>query len=53
MTEQSRNDWENQKISGINREPAHASLVPFANLSSALNGDRGASPYFQLLNGTW
>jgi len=47
------NDWENQKITGINREPAHATLLPFANAPSALAGKREDTPYFQLLNGTW
>ncbi len=51
--EKSRNDWENQKLTGINREPAHATLLPFADSSSALAGGRSDTPYFQLLNGTW
>ena len=51
--EKSRNDWENQKLTGINREPAHATLLPFADVSSALAGGRSDTPYFQLLNGTW
>ena len=51
--DQQRNDWENPAVQGINREPGHASLLPFADLASALRGDREKSPYFRLLNGEW
>ena len=37
----------------VNREPAHATLMPFADLDSALAGDRRASPYALYLDGTW
>lgn len=47
------NDWENPQVTGINREPAHATLLPFADTTTALAGDRNASPYVQLLNGIW
>ncbi len=46
-------DWENQEIIGINKEPAHATLIPFGDERSAITGSREDSPYFQLLNGTW
>lgn len=32
---------------------ARADSVPFADATSALRGDRGASDYFRLLNGDW
>jgi len=51
--DQHRNDWENPAVQGIHREPGHATLLPFANLASALRGDREKSPYFRLLNGDW
>lgn len=47
------NDWENPHVTGIGREPARATAVPFADAASALAGDRSQSPYFRLLNGTW
>lgn len=46
-------DWENQAITNINRLPARAEGLPFADESSAIRNSRGASPYFQLLNGLW
>lgn len=54
MTEQKiLNDWENPRVVGINKEPAHATLLPFADEASALVGERELSPYFHLLNGEW
>ena len=28
-------DWENPQITGINKEPAHATLIPYADAESA------------------
>ena len=47
------NDWENPQVVGRNKEPGHVTLVPFADETTALVGDREASPFFQLLNGQW
>jgi len=49
----SLHDWENPQIVGRNKELPHVSLVPFADVASALAGDRIASPNFILLNGEW
>jgi beta-galactosidase/beta-glucuronidase len=49
----SQHDWENPLLLSRNREPARATLVPFADLDSALRGEREASPNFRLLNGAW
>jgi beta-galactosidase len=38
---------------GINKEPYHATLMPYANLSEALKADRYASFYARSLNGVW
>jgi beta-galactosidase len=46
-------DWENPQVVGRNKQPAHVTLLPYADLSSALAGERNNSPYFQLLNGDW
>ena len=46
-------DWENPQIVGRNKEPAHATLLPYAELNSALTGERSNTPYFKLLNGDW
>ncbi|MGC9520289.1 MAG: glycoside hydrolase family 2 TIM barrel-domain containing protein [Anaerolineae bacterium] len=47
------NDWENPQVVGRNKEPGHATLIPYPDVASALEGDRRASPYFRLLNGDW
>ena len=52
-TPTSTRDWENQHCLAINREPAHAAGIPYADVESALTGDRGASTFFKLLNGKW
>ena len=46
-------DWENLAVMHRNREPAHATLLPYADEATARAGARGASPYFLLLNGAW
>jgi beta-galactosidase len=46
-------DWRNPRVVGRNKEPGHATLIPFADEATALTGDREASRYFKLLNGEW
>jgi len=46
-------DWENPKVVDRNKEPAHVTLIPYADEESALLGERGRSPWFSLLNGEW
>ncbi|WP_224069813.1 glycoside hydrolase family 2 TIM barrel-domain containing protein [Arachidicoccus terrestris] len=38
---------------GINKEPYHATLMPYGNLQEALKGDRRHSTFARSLNGTW
>lgn len=38
---------------GINKEPAHATLMPYASLKEALTANRHASTYSKSLNGMW
>ena len=47
------NDWEDPAVTGRNKEPGHATLVPYPDRRTAMTGKRGSSPYFQLLNGDW
>jgi len=47
------NDWENPQVLGRNKEPGHVTLVPYADIATALSGDRSISPFFKLLNGSW
>ncbi len=49
----SANDWENPRMIGKNKELGHATLIPFNDAASALQGDRALSPNRLLLNGTW
>ncbi len=49
----SENDWQNPKLLSRGREPSHASLLAYEDIPSALTRERGASPYFRLLNGEW
>jgi beta-galactosidase len=44
---------ENPELLGINKEPAHATLMAYANLDEALKANRHASSYCLNLNGLW
>lgn len=46
-------DWDNPTVFERNKEPAHATLVPYPDEALALACDRYASPFLKLLNGTW
>jgi len=46
-------DWENEQIISRNKEPGHATLIPYKNEKDALTGDRTASHYYHSLNGSW
>ncbi|MDO9541386.1 MAG: glycoside hydrolase family 2 TIM barrel-domain containing protein [Kiritimatiellia bacterium] len=48
-----RNDWENPGLLHRNREPARATLFPFADESEAMGGQRNSPDYFLSLNGRW
>ncbi|AQT69362.1 Beta-galactosidase [Anaerohalosphaera lusitana] len=47
------NDWENQKIFAINREPSHCTLMPFGSFEAAVEGQMSESQYYKSLNGMW
>lgn len=44
---------ENPEILGINKEPYHATLMPYANIQEALKANRAASTLRKSLNGVW
>jgi beta-galactosidase len=44
---------ENPQLLGINKEPYHATLMPYANLKEALVAKRHASSFCRSLNGQW
>jgi len=43
-------EWQDPTVSGRNREPAHATMLPYATVEQALEGTREASPYYLSLN---
>ena len=47
-----QNDWENELLIGINKEPVHATFYPLSSVEEAF-GDGMNSEWVQLLNGTW
>ncbi|WP_035645120.1 glycoside hydrolase family 2 TIM barrel-domain containing protein [Flavobacterium sp. ASV13] len=49
----SRNDWENPEVFQINREPARASFLPYADEASAIKDIYTSSPWYFSLNGNW
>jgi len=56
----SKNDWENESIFGINKEPAHVTTIPYPSVESLISDScfqtpwlRPKSPYYQSLNGNW
>jgi beta-galactosidase len=44
---------ENPKLLGINKEPAHATLMVYGNMNEALKAVRHESSYCITMNGTW
>lgn len=56
----STNDWENQHIVGINKEPGHSTYIPYASVEEMKNDpayrrawERTRSSRYMLLNGNW
>ena len=51
---QPNNEWNNKpQVFEVNRLPPHATLIPYENISEAINGDRTSSPFYFSLEGTW
>lgn len=44
---------EDPTITGINKLPPHATMMPFGSLAQALKADRNASSFCRLLDGQW
>jgi beta-galactosidase len=53
ISAQQINDWENPEVVGINKNPPHATMIPYPDERTALENNRLNSPEFQLLNGYW
>lgn len=48
-----QHDWENPAVTQINIQPAHATLIPYSDVTSALTFNKDRSPFYQSLNGIW
>lgn len=47
-------EWNNNpEIFEVNREPGHASIMPYKDVDSALKDDEKESEFYQSLNGKW
>ena len=46
-------DYENPLVQHKGRCPAHAYMIPYADVATALAGDKTMSPYYALLSGDW
>lgn len=53
QTDSQRPDWENPRMLGYNREPGHATVVPYPNPAAAMKFRSAPSPYSVSLNGNW
>jgi beta-galactosidase/beta-glucuronidase len=51
--DQGHKDWEDPQVVGRNKEPGHATLVPYADETSALAGEPAASPFYLSMDGKW
>lgn len=47
------NDWENPEMIGVNKQPSHCTLMPYASLDKAKMADRFNSSFYLSLNGKW
>ncbi|MCU4177226.1 glycoside hydrolase family 2 TIM barrel-domain containing protein [Carboxylicivirga sp. N1Y90] len=52
-SEQGKHDWENTEVFSVNKEPAHATFIPFDEVSDKPFRDKFESPFVKSLNGTW
>lgn len=50
---QTGKEWDDVNIYRINREQAHTTAIPVADLNAAFENDIEKSPYYLSLNGTW
>ena len=45
--------WQDIQVTSVNREAPRSAFMTYADREQALTGRYEASPYYQLLNGTW
>ncbi|MCK4886855.1 MAG: DUF4981 domain-containing protein [Planctomycetes bacterium] len=49
----SATDWEDPEMIGVNKEPAHCTLMPYKSVKKALACEREKSGFYESLNGKW
>ena len=50
---QTLKEWDDPKVTSVNREKAHALALPMASEADVTQNDRTLSPYYQSLDGVW
>ncbi|MBO4674158.1 MAG: discoidin domain-containing protein [Bacteroidaceae bacterium] len=50
---QTGKEWDDVKVTSVNREEAHTLAIPMASEADVTKNDMAASPYYQSLDGTW
>ena len=50
---QTGKEWDDPKITSVNRETAHTVALPMANEADVAKNDLTLSPYYQSLDGVW
>lgn len=50
---QTGTEWNDPTVTSVNREQAHTTAIPVANVSDLTLGDMTASPYYASLDGKW
>ena len=45
--------WKNPQLTGLNKLPPRATLIPFPSAEAAQHQTREDSPWFLSLNGSW
>ncbi|MGY5354137.1 glycoside hydrolase family 2 TIM barrel-domain containing protein [Wenyingzhuangia sp. IMCC45467] len=53
IAQETGNEWKNEGVFRVNKEPAHASFIPYQNIETAKQKDPLKSEFYQLLNGLW
>jgi len=53
VTAQTGKEWDDPKITSVNREVAHTTAIPMASEADVVQNDPSASPYYVSLDGTW
>ena len=53
ITAQTGNEWDDPKVTSVNREVAHTVALPMASESDVTKNDLKLSPFYQSLDGVW